>query len=42
MHMRLLCLLQIALRSMKSVELRVRGSVEPPNIHISVVSVCST
>lgn len=42
MLVRLVCLLQIALRSMKSVELRVRGSVEPPNIDISVVSVCYT
>lgn len=33
------CLLQIALRSMKSIELRVAGSVEPPKIDISVVSV---
>lgn len=32
--------LQIALRSMKSVELRVGGSVEPPNVDISVVSYC--
>lgn len=39
MYMKHVCLLQIALRSMKSIELRVRGSVEPPNIDISVVSV---
>lgn len=30
---------QIALRNMKSVELSVGGSVEPPNVEISVVSV---
>lgn len=35
-----LCILQIALKSMKPIELRVGGSVEPPNIDISVVSVC--
>lgn len=35
-------LLQIALRGMKSAELSVRGSVEPPSIDISVVSVWLT
>lgn len=35
-----LCVLQIALKSMKTIELRVGGSVEPPVIDISVVSVC--
>lgn len=38
MYTKHVCALQIALRSMKSVELRVGGSVEPPNIDISVVS----
>lgn len=33
------CLLQIALRNMKSIEVRAVGSVEPLNIDISVVSV---
>lgn len=32
------CLFQIALKNMKSVEVRVVGSVEPPQIDISVVS----
>ena len=35
-----LCVKQIALRNRKSIELRVGGSVEPPNIDISVVSDC--
>lgn len=39
MYMKHVRLFQIALRNMKSIELRVRGSVEPPNIDISVVSV---
>lgn len=34
-------MLQIALRRMRSLELRVVGSVEPPNVDISVVSFCS-
>lgn len=34
------CVLQIALRNMKSIELRVGGSVEPPNVDFSVVSLC--
>lgn len=34
-----MCLFQIALRNMKSIEVRVLGSVEPPNIDISMVSV---
>lgn len=38
MYTKHVCALQIALRSMKSVELRVGGSVEPPNVDISVVS----
>lgn len=32
------CVFQIALRNMKSIEFRVVGSVEPPDIDISVVS----
>ncbi len=40
MYMKHVCVLQIALRSMKSIELRVGGSVEPPNVDISVVSFC--
>lgn len=35
---KLVYVLQIALRNMKSIELRVGGSVEPPNVDISVVS----
>lgn len=33
-----MCVSQIALRNKKSIELRVGGSVEPPNVDISVVS----
>lgn len=33
------CLLQIALRNMKSIEVRVVGSVVPPKLDISMVSV---
>lgn len=33
------CLLQIALKNMKSIDVRVVGSVEPPKIDISVVRV---
>lgn len=33
------CLFQIALRNMKSIEFRVVGSVEPPKLDISMVSV---
>lgn len=33
------CVLQIALRKMKAIELRVGGCVEPPNVDFSVVSV---
>lgn len=40
MYTKHVCVLQIALRSMKSIELRVGGSVEPPNVDISVVSLC--
>ena len=32
------CVLQIALRSMKYIELRLSGSVEPPRVDISMVS----
>lgn len=40
MYTKHVCVLQIALKSMKSIELRVGGSVEPPNVDISVVSFC--
>ena len=41
MHTEHVCVLQIALRNMKSIELRVSGSVEPPNVDVSVVSLNS-